>query len=63
LGGSSIAVHGFKFSSQNEYLLKYYKFCPRYHITKQPFCKGGKTVCISKIWHLHKNTGGKLYSL
>jgi hypothetical protein len=41
VGGSSIAVHGLKFSSQNEYLLKYYKFCRIYDNTLLPFCKAG----------------------
>jgi hypothetical protein len=63
VGGSGVAVHGFKFSSQNEYLLKYYKFCPTYHITFMWFCKAVKGNQKFKIGHLHKINVTNLYSL
>jgi len=46
VGGSGIAVHGFKFSSQNELPPKVIKFCPNNHTTEEPFCKVTKDASL-----------------
>ena len=46
VGGSSIAVHGFKFSCQNEIPPKVFRFCRVYSTIFEPFCKGEKPYLV-----------------
>ena len=57
MGGSSVAVHGLKFSSQNEYLLKYYKFCRIYDNTLFPICKAGISQVKQKMYVIFSSIG------
>ena len=51
------------FLAKMKYLLKYYKFCPVYHITFDRICKASKIILNEKIRYFNKKVLGKLCSL